>query len=131
MDREIMKYQYFWEKANLKYEEVKVKLEKVKTFKECLELVNDFIQEEYLVNTYIEYLTEKRIEKLSIREYEKRYLLNKIGGFRYSFLKELGKGQYNIFKIPKSLWEYRLIKFYNYGVPKEKQREDLLRNFKK
>ncbi len=122
-----MKCQYFWKRANLKYNEVEDKLEKVNTFKECLKLVNDFMEEDYLINSYIEALTTHRIEELDIRECEKQYLLNKIEWFRYGYLKDIGKGKYNIFKLPKSLWEYQHIKFYNYGVPEEKQREDLIR----
>ncbi|WP_338631644.1 hypothetical protein [Clostridium baratii] len=117
-------------KIKLKYEEVKYRLGKVNTFKECLKLINDFIQEKYLVNSYIEFLTEGRIENLSISKCEKQYLLNKIEGFRYVFLKEIGKGKYNIFKVPKCLWDYQLITFYNYGVSKEKQIEDLIQVFK-
>ena len=102
---------------------------KVNTFKECLKLVDNFIQEDYLVNSHIEFLTKERIEKLNIRKCEKQYLLNKIEGFKYVFLKEIGKGKYNIFRVPKCLWDYELINFYNYGVNKEKQREDLLKFF--
>lgn len=129
-NEQIIQFQYFWRKANLKYNEVEEKLGKVNTFKECLKLVNYFIQENYLVNSYIEELTKERIENLNIRKCEKQYLLNKIEEFRYVFLKEIGKGKYNIFKVPKCLWDYQLITFYNYGVHKEKQREDLLKVFK-
>ncbi|MDM0612746.1 hypothetical protein QTH09_17185 [Clostridium perfringens] len=122
-----MKYQYFWKRANLKYNEVEDKLEKVNTFKECLKLVNDFMEQDYLINSYIAELTVNKIEELDIRECEKQYLLNKIEWFRYGYLKDIGKGKYNIFKLPKSLWEYQHIKFYNYGVPEEKRREDLIR----
>lgn len=61
-----MKRQYFWKKASLKYEEVKAKLEKLNTFKECLKLVNDFTEQDYLINSYIEALTTYRINKLNI-----------------------------------------------------------------
>ena len=125
-----MKYQYFWKRANLKYNEVEDKLDKVNTFKDCLKLVNDFMEQDYLINSYIAELTVNKIEELDIRECEKQYLLNKIEWFRYGYLKDIGKGKYNIFKLPKSLWEYQHIKFYNYGVPEEKQREDLLFLFK-
>ncbi|XZM35202.1 hypothetical protein ACSXAY_17360 (plasmid) [Clostridium perfringens] len=126
MDKE-MKYQYFWKKASLKYNEVEDKLDKVNTFKECLKLVNDFMEQDYLINSYIAELTVNKIEELDIRECEKQYLLNKIEWFRYGYLKDIGKGKYNIFKLPKSLWEYQHIKFYNYRVPEEKQREDLIK----
>ncbi|WP_283690371.1 hypothetical protein [Clostridium perfringens] len=126
-----MKYQYFWKRANLKYNEVEDKLDKANTFKECLKLVNDFMEQDYLINSYIAELTVNKIEELDIRECEKQYLLNKIEWFRYGYLKDIGKGKYNIFKLPKSLWEYQHIKFYNYGVPEEKRREDLIRLFLK
>lgn len=129
MDRKTMQLQYFWRKATLKYDEVKDKLEKATTFKECLKLVNDFMEQDYLINSYISELTVNKIEELRLRECENQYLLNKIECFRYIYLKDIGKGKYNIFKLPKCLWEYQHIKFYNYGVLKEKRRDDLLKFF--
>ena len=43
------------------------------------------------------------IEDFMLREIEKKYLINKIDGFRFEYLKGLGNGNFDIFKLPKRI----------------------------
>ena len=43
------------------------------------------------------------IEDFMLREIEKKYFINKIDGFRFEYLKGLGNGNFDVFKLPKRI----------------------------
>lgn len=87
-----------------KYREIIDESNKINSYKNFLRLVNFYISEGYFINSYIEFMIINNIEKEGyLRDIEKKYLLNKIDGFKYEYLNGLKNNNFNIFKISKKL----------------------------
>ena len=73
-------------------------------YKNYLKQVNLYINNNFFINPFIEYqIKEYIINDRRLKELEKKYLINKIDGFRVEYLKGLGNGNFNIFKLPKRI----------------------------
>ena len=73
-------------------------------YKNYLKQVNLYINNNFFINPFIEYqIKEYIINDRRLEELEKKYLINKIDGFRFEYLKGLGNGNFNIFKLPKRI----------------------------
>lgn len=73
-------------------------------YKNYLKQVNLYINNNFFINPFIEYqIKEYIINDRRLKELEKKYLINKIDGFRFEYLKGLGNGNFNIFKLPKRI----------------------------
>ena len=73
-----------------------------KIYNDYLKQVNLYISNKFFVNPLIEYQMKHYIIKdFRLREVEKKYLINKICGFRFEYLKGLSNGNFDVFKLPK------------------------------
>ncbi|MFR2529562.1 MAG: hypothetical protein ACLS9F_18125 [Clostridium paraputrificum] len=76
-------------------------------YRRYLKIVNEYINNNYFVSSYIEIQIKSCIDENSkLKSVEKKYLENKIDGFRYEFLKGLGNGNFNLFKLSKRMIKY-------------------------
>lgn len=111
---------YFKEASIKKYDSILSLLNEVskeKLYKDYLKIINYYILEEYLINAYIQSMLDEKINNNQyLSDKEKRYLLMKIEGYRFEFIKNISKGYYNIFKLSKYLIDYELIYQYLYGM---------------
>ncbi|MEG2457972.1 MAG: hypothetical protein RSB41_03685 [Bacilli bacterium] len=103
-------------------------MDKNEVYKKKLKTVNMNIRNNHLIDPYIEFKIKEDINldtNLSINE--KKYLINKIEAFRYEYLKGLGNGNFNLFKISKKIITFENIYFLGCYSKINKKGKDISR----